>query len=173
MKRSIIITGTNDQYLSSFLSSEGITRTFVSDLEKAKKIAKVIGRPGDTIFIISSKVFKDDMANILYKKEGIHFINEGKVIIIEDVDNIEELFKQYKTATPPALEVVKKAEVIETEPLKIDSNEEQVVQQVKIEENIPIVKKPKKSKKKMYNEVVLNQESENDSKATSNDGLVV
>lgn len=170
MKKSIIISNTNDQNLSVFLSARGVTRTFVENLERARKLIKIITKGDDTIFIINCKISKDEASEMLSKKEGVHFIGAAKIIVIENIDNVDRLFKEYLTMMPPAPPV---PPIIITEPENINLSEYFEVPKIEAEEVVQVAKKSKKTKKKVYTESNLNQELENDSQTISNGSMVI
>ena len=169
MKKSIIINGTNDQSLSGFLSKLGVSRVFVDSLEKAKKLVPIINKGNDIIFIINCAVSSETVTILLNKKEGIHLINGAKLIVIENGINADAIFEQYKTWTPPITQIpaIKESEKEISQDLHEDLSSTKEI------ENSEPQKKSKKSKKKVYDKVILNQEIEDDPKTTANDSVVI
>jgi len=170
MKKSIIINGTNDQSLSGLLSKLGVSRVFVDSLEKAKKLVPIINKGNDIIFIINCAVSSETVTILLNKKEGIHLINGAKLIVIENGINADAIFEQYKTWTPPPITQIPAIKESEKE-ISQDLHED--LSSTKEIENSEPQKKSKKSKKKVYDEVISNQEIEDDPKTTANDSVVI
>jgi len=176
MKKSIIINGTNDQSLSGLLSKLGVSRVFVDSLEKAKKLVPIINKGNDIIFIINCAVSSETVTILLNKKEGIHLINGAKLIVIENGINADAIFEQYKTWTPPPPPPpppITQIPAIKESEKEISQDLHEDLSSTKEIENSEPQKKPKKSKKKVYDEVISNQEIEDDPKTTANDSVVI
>lgn len=155
MEKCIIMSNVNNEEVNVILFKNKIAKAIIEDFSKAGTTARIISKGCKKLYIVASCLSAAECASMLKMKEGAYFLGTEKIIVVENMQNIDILFKQY--------------EVIERQ-VKVDE-EKQIIEEMKAIEEKPI-KKVKRNTKRAYNEGnSLDEENEHVTETTGNESM--